>query len=551
MLEGATLKGRYRLDRLIGGDGRRGVYQATDLHLSRNVAIKVVAFAQGANREELAARDRFRARAATAAKVRHPNLVAVHEVGTDEPLGLDFVVMELLRGDDLQREAPRDRPLPWADAARILGESARGLGAGHRLGLVHGGLTPASLFLARNGSAEPPHVRVLDLGTALLPASRNGASAPPAAAASQGPYAAPEQRRGGEPTAAADVWGLAVAAYELLTGTLPFTDRQRAELARGGRVPPLAASRLNPTVPAAADALLARSLDPDPALRPPDGEAFARELDVILHAPPAPPAPPPDRPGARTGTPAGAAGPRTTQQPRPSAPSPAPPAPTPSTPRTPSTAPAAPTPSGDSAAPAPAPDRRRRRWVMGLAGLACAAVVAVAVAVLAGLTGEQKGEYFANARPIALSREDAPGEIDHIKALYYRRIEDGHPMMERRMALGRWRRFEWPSADSAHATVYEDGGGIQKIRVRVYESGTRTSLLFYYEAGELAFVHEVVPTGGDGRLEERFYFHDRALILWRDTRNEPVPLSSGGYDERSRKFLRISDRIYELASRAH
>lgn len=519
MLEGVTLNGRYRLDRQIGGSGNGAVFRATDLQTLGDVAVRVIPLAPGGGREQAAARARFREHATTAAGLRHPNVVTVHEVGTDEPLGLDYVVMELLHGEDLQRRVRRKTQLGWQQVSRILHDAARGLGAGHRVGLVHGGVRPASLFLERDAEGKPLRTRVLDLGTARFTGAGPGQQAGHSSVAL--PYAAPEQRRGKtDLTPAADVWGLAVAAFEMLTGTLPFTDAQNAALARGVRVQPATVSSLNPSVPASADALIARSLSPYPEERAADGQAFARELEAIrrggdLADAPAP-APEPEIPAAAWAR-----------------------APAPE-------APLAKPASEPTAVPARGSNRGVRAMVLATGTLVVMAVLSIAV--FGKSPSERAAEYFASAAPIAPSRRDVPGEVSQIRDIFERIENGGLTVREWRMELGRFPRYEWPSADSAHATVYEDRNGIQKIRVRVYENGERTAHIFYYDAGALVFVFQVAAAGGGRDAEQRFYFRDRTLIRWRDTRNVIVPLGRG-YDEFARQYLRVSDKLLEAVRR--
>ena len=510
MLEGVTLNRRWRLDRRIGGDGGRDVFQATDLQTPRDVVVEVFPLAADASREQAAVHARFRDKTAAAAGLRHPNLAVVHEVGTHAPLGLDFVVTDLLHGEDLLHRLRRKGPLGWQQVSRILHDAAQGLGAAHRAGLVHGAVRPATLFLERDAGGRPLRARVLSLGTAALEAAGGAADA----------YAAPEQRRGGAGlTPAVDAWGLGITAFELLTGTLPFTGAQADALARGSRIRSAAPSSLNPGVPPAADALIARALSADPEERPTDGEAFAREMDAIRrdthladHPAPAPEAVERAAVGNSVGT--AAAG----------------------------------SPTEPEAVTAPPPTRRNRGVRAMVLSTAAAAAVAVFSIALAGRSLESEQEYLAGAQPIHVSRKPTESEIDHTKKVFHRIDVLGHTIREWRMELDRLRRFEWRSADSAHATVYEDRNGIQKIRVRTYEGGVRTlSLIFYYDySGELVFVFEIRPSGGGRRAEQRFYFSDRALILWRDTRNEVVPLGPG-YEEFAVRLHRISDRLIKLA----
>lgn len=134
-------------------------------------------------------------------------------------------------------------------------------------------------------------------------------------------------------------------------------------------------------------------------------------------------------------------------------------------------------------------------------------------------------------------------QISSIRSVYQRIENGGAAFYSWRMELDEMRR-EWPSADSVYATVYEDGGLIQKIRLRVFQGQTRTSLLFYYDTGRLVFVHEVrqVPEWMTNQ-EQRFYFDGRTLIRWRDTSNAIVFPNGAVYAPRAETLLRISDAL--------
>src|SRR5690348_16081674 len=129
LLAGRILGGRYLIEEVIGRGGMGAVYRAIDERLGRSVAVKVITVS-GASDPEV--RDRLRARfhreaRAAAALPHHPNVVPVYDYGTDEELGLDYIVMELLRGNDLATRLARSGPPPLAAALKILHQAARGL----------------------------------------------------------------------------------------------------------------------------------------------------------------------------------------------------------------------------------------------------------------------------------------------------------------------------------------------------------------------------------------------------------------------------------------
>jgi serine/threonine protein kinase len=151
MLIGRVLGNRYRIEEVIGRGGMGAVYRAIDERLGRQVAVKVITVsgdvdARGARAAARALPPRGARRRALP---HHPNVVPVYDYGTDEALGLDYLVMELLQG----RTSPTGWPLRPAAArrgARILHEAARGVAVGHRAGLIHRDVKPGNIFLAQS-----------------------------------------------------------------------------------------------------------------------------------------------------------------------------------------------------------------------------------------------------------------------------------------------------------------------------------------------------------------------------------------------------------------
>ena len=305
LLTGRTLCGRYRIDAVIGRGGMGAVYRATDERLGRAVAVKVIGITAADPGEHGRLQARFLREARAAAGLHHPNVVSVYDFGTDDEVGLDFLVMELLQGEDLAVRLARTGPPPVHVALGILRQAARGLAAGHRVGLVHRDVKPGNLFLETSDHAEEPHVRVLDFGIAQVSGEEGtmthltefGRS--PFSPA----YASPEQMRGEQRlTPASDVFSLAAVGYNLLTGTRPFTSsdagRMAEEVADAIRAFPERAPAVEPHVREA----LVRALSIHPLQRFSDASGFA---DALTHGVPAAapvaaassavPAPPPRR----------------------------------------------------------------------------------------------------------------------------------------------------------------------------------------------------------------------------------------------------------------
>lgn len=275
-----VIERKYRVDRLLGRGGMGAVYRARDVGLERDVAIKVI-------RASLAdagdARRRFRREARIVARLKHPGIVTVHDFGT-LPTGAAFIVMELLEGASLRELLRREGRLGEARARRIAAEVGRAVAAAHAEGVLHRDLKPENIFFVRQADGTA-RVKVLDFGVArVAPAAGGAEPAPSRDLLSTGvgsvvgtpAYMPPEQLRGDAVDVRSDVYSLAVVTYELLTGDLPFGSASVAEIATRQLQPPLMDPAL---VPVDLASLLARALAADPAQRPPDALAFAREVE--------------------------------------------------------------------------------------------------------------------------------------------------------------------------------------------------------------------------------------------------------------------------------
>jgi hypothetical protein len=283
LLTGRSLCGRYRIDAVIGRGGMGAVYRATDERLGRAVAVKVIGITAADPQEHGRLQARFLREARAAAGLHHPNVVSVYDFGTDDAVGLDFLVMELLQGEDLAVRLARTGPPPTHVSLSILRQAARGLAAGHRVGLVHRDVKPGNLFLETSEHADEPHVRVLDFGIAQL--SGDEGTMTHLTEFGRSPFspafASPEQMRGEQRlTPASDVFSLAAVGYNLLTGVRPFTAsdavRMAEETAEAVRALPERAPGVEPHVREA----LARALSIHPLQRFSDATGFA---DALTH----------------------------------------------------------------------------------------------------------------------------------------------------------------------------------------------------------------------------------------------------------------------------
>jgi serine/threonine-protein kinase len=238
---------------------------ARDVELDRPVALKRLA-ENLARDEEL--RRRFLREARLAARLAHPNIVRVFDVGMDGDR--PFIAMEYVEGETLAELVGRKGRLPAAEAAGLTMQACAGLAAVHEAGLVHRDVKPQNLLLGRDG--------VLKLGDFGIALGEEGTRLTLAGTVlgTLG-YLAPEQARGEQVSAAADIYAVGAVLYELLTGEPPHQAESLSELGRAGAFRPPDLSR-NPGVPPLLAAVVADCLAERPEDRPRSAAALARRL---------------------------------------------------------------------------------------------------------------------------------------------------------------------------------------------------------------------------------------------------------------------------------
>ena len=268
--------GRYEVVSLLGAGGMGEVYRARDTELERDVALKVLPEAAAEDPDRL---ERFAREARAVARLSHPNILEIHDVGCDD--GVHYAVAELLEGETLRERLRRGR-LPVRKAVAIADAISRGLGAAHSQGVVHRDVKPENVLLTSDG-----RVKVLDFGIASLHEPEVLGAGPDASEVSTITaagsllgtigYMAPEQVRGEAADPRSDVFALGCVLYEMLTGERSFHRATPAEtLAAVLHDEPPPPTTLTPDIPAGIDRVVMRCLEKEP------GERFQSAADVAF-----------------------------------------------------------------------------------------------------------------------------------------------------------------------------------------------------------------------------------------------------------------------------
>jgi serine/threonine-protein kinase len=277
-LIGTTL-GHYGIVEKIGSGGMGVVYRAHDERLDRDVAIKVLPEEVAADPDRV---HRFEREAKAVAQLDHPNILAIHDLGTDH--GVSYAVMELLKGVSLREVISRiglttDKAVEYARAI------ADGLAAAHDEGIIHRDLKPENVFLTKDG-----RIKILDFGLAKLKLPEAGLTTEtptetldtaPGGLLGTIPYMAPEQVQGQPADHRSDIFALGVVLYEMLTGHRPFGGSTSVETAAAIlKEDPEPISVAAPGVPPTLAGVVAKCLEK----RPEDRFSSAHDLALTLGA---------------------------------------------------------------------------------------------------------------------------------------------------------------------------------------------------------------------------------------------------------------------------
>jgi serine/threonine-protein kinase len=263
----------YTIEGEIGRGGMGVVFRARDERLQRRVAIKVLP-PELAYQKEI--RERFAREAQTAARLSHPHIVPIHDVG--EGNGLVYFIMGLVEGESLGARIKRRGKLPPEEARRIMKETADALSAAHALSIIHRDIKPDNVLL----EGTRGRVMVTDFGIAKAVSSTTGHTLTGAGIAIGTPqFMSPEQAAGEKQIdGRSDIYSLGVVTYQMLTGDLPFTAPTVAGiLMKQITEPAPIVHELDRQVPEELSLAVARCLEKDPENRWPTADALRRALE--------------------------------------------------------------------------------------------------------------------------------------------------------------------------------------------------------------------------------------------------------------------------------
>lgn len=276
--QGRQLGGRYHIEETLGTGGMARVFKAHDARLDRQVAVKILRTDVGYG-EEYAHRLHLEAR--SLARLVHPHVVTIHDVGQAD--GLMYLVMELLRGDDLIDVVGKRGKLGLALVLEICAQVAAALAAAHAHGIVHRDIKPDNVFLVE--SVTGAYTKLLDFSFASLPVEMGGGRlSGERVVYGTAHYMSPEQASAQPCGPCADIYSLGVLLFELVAGHLPFDGRAEEVLAAHRNVPAPRLVEVTTKLPMGLSDLVEQMMHKKPSARPETALVVAQQLSAIRDA---------------------------------------------------------------------------------------------------------------------------------------------------------------------------------------------------------------------------------------------------------------------------
>lgn len=274
-LEGKVLGSRYEIIEKIGNGGMATVYKAMDLVLKRHVAVKILRDEFTTDEEFI---KRFETEAQSAARLTHPNIVSIYDVGVDN--GIYYIVMELIQGKTLKEIIIGERgPLTWKWSINVAIQIASALEMAHRNNIIHRDIKPHNIIITEDGIAK-----VTDFGIAK--AVSNSTITAFGTTIGSVHYFSPEHARGGFTDAKSDLYSLGVVLYEMVTGKVPFdADTPVSVALKHMQEDPIPPIEENPNLPDAVNKIVLKALKKDPILRYQTSTEMLKDLRMALKNP--------------------------------------------------------------------------------------------------------------------------------------------------------------------------------------------------------------------------------------------------------------------------
>ena len=268
--------GRYQLIRELGRGMMGLVYLARDPDLGRDIALKIIQLPQGATEAERASfEQRFFSEAQSAARLTHPGIVIVHDVGRDPASGALFMALQLLPGQTLDHLLKSRKRLEWQEALRITRKVAEALEHAHSEGVVHRDVKPANIMILPSGDPKIMDFGIAKIETGRLTATGQFIGTPL--------YMSPEQAMARPVDGRSDIFSLGSVLYEMLVGVPAFDGESVTRIlyqlmSTEPEPPSVRVASLSPAI----DNILRRCLAKDVTLRYPNAQALANDITTII-----------------------------------------------------------------------------------------------------------------------------------------------------------------------------------------------------------------------------------------------------------------------------
>ena len=273
-LEGSVIGNRYEIIEKIGNGGMATVYKALDKILNRYVAIKILRDEFTTDEEFI---KRFNAEAQSAARLTHPNIVSVYDVGQE--YNVYYIVMELIQGKTLKQIIDEDGFLSWKWSVNIAIQIASALEMAHKNNIIHRDIKPHNIMITEDGVAK-----VTDFGIAK--AVSNSTITAFGTTLGSVHYFSPEHARGGYTDAKSDLYSLGVVMYEMVTGKVPFDADTPVSIAlKHMQENPEEPMKINKNIPFAVNQIIMKSLKKDPNDRYQSASEMIKDLNMALKKP--------------------------------------------------------------------------------------------------------------------------------------------------------------------------------------------------------------------------------------------------------------------------